>query len=846
MISLVRAGSALSVGGWVLAVTTMTWAALDEGFFLAGAGQSDYAIVVPADAIPAENYAAGELATFLEKITGARLPMVKDDTEPRPHEIVLGPTNRRLPALGVTLPADRWGRDGFVLRTVGPHLVLAGDRPRGTLYAVYEFLERQGVRFFAPDVTRLPAQPDLTCPPLDEVHTPAFEGRGFMSWAVQQSDNDWAVRLRYNSPWWGQWREERGGHLRYGFAPHSFFSIIPPEKYFKDHPDWFSEINGERTPGGQLCLTNPELLEEVVRVLRERMVKAPEVRLWDVSQMDNLGYCRCPQCTALAEAEGSQSGPIIHFLNALAERLEPEFPDHLFTTFAYAYGVEPPQRVKARRNVGVRICTSGKDCLRPIAADSPVEANRRVAAQFAGWAEHAENLLVWDYGTNFADYLDIFPDYYTWRPNFRFYRDHRVRIVDLQGSYSAPLGELCFLRAYVVAKLLWDPDRDDRALIREYCEGVYGAAGDLVVQFLDFCVTAAQASHGTEPMLVSGWEFNKGGYRYEDLQAWRDRFEQALAAEADSVRRRHLKLLLVPIYKDLVYLGQPQLVETQSGLRPDREISEDYRRSVDRLFELGRDLGIERYREGAGDFATLEQETRALMREHPYVFLRSPALSVRTVPGSGGGINLVQSPPDAGPPLMRLYETYVGARWHDPGWCEPYRIEESSPTKLRLVATLSGNVELERIYELVAPTTLQITEKVTNRAAEEMVKPLYTNHVFPMESREAEQVYIRQPDGSWQRGRHPQGRYEQMGWLGYEKGGGWALINRNTGRGVVVRFRPEDVAVLGFWVDNNFSLQLTTPPYRLKQNQSATRIHSISFLGPEEAIAIARDGSENK
>jgi len=164
--------------------------------------------------------------------------------------------------------------------------------------------------------------------------------------------------------------------------------------------------------------------------------------------------------------------------------------------------------------------------------------------------------------------------------------------------------------------------------------------------------------------------------------------------------------------------------------------------------------------------------------------------------------------------------------------------EESFPTRLRMVASLSGNVELERTYELVAAKTLQITEKVTNRSPEQMLKPLYTNHIFPLESRGAEQVYIRRPDGTWQPGRYPEGRYEQMGWLGYEKGGGWALINRNTGRGVEVRFRPEDVAILGFWVDNNFSLQLTTPPYRLDQAQSATRVHSIRFLGPEESAEI--------
>ncbi len=805
---------------------------------LVTAGHSDYVVVTPADALPAETYAASELVVYLQQLTGAELAVVQDDAPLAPHEIILGSTNRRLAALALTLPADRWGRDGFSLRTAGERLILAGDRPRGTLYAVYDFLERQGVRFFAPDVTLVPRRPSLTCPPLNEVQRPAFEGRGFMSWAVQQSDNDWAVRLRYNSPWFGQWQEERGGHLRYGFGPHSFFTIIPPERYFQDHPEWFSEIDGQRTPGGQLCLTNPDLRDEVVRLLRERMAQLPDVWLWDISQVDNLSYCRCPRCSALADAEGSQSGPIIHFLNAIAERLEGEFPEAMFTTFAYAYGVEPPKQVQARRNVGVRICTYDKDCLRPLAADSPVEASRKMAAEFEGWAEHAQNLLVWDYGTNFADYLDIFPDYYTWGPNFRYYRDHHVRIVDMQGSYSVPWGELGYLRAYVMGKLLWDPEQDDRALIREYCDGVYGPAGKLVAQFLDFCVTAARAAHENKAMVASGWEFNKGGYRYEDLQVWRDRLEAALAAEQDPVRVKHLKLLLLPIYKDMVYVRQPQMVTTATGLKPAGEISEDYRKTVDRLFALGRDLEVVRYREGAGDFDTLEQEVRASLRDHPFVFLRSPTMSVRTLPGSGGLLSLVQTPPDTGPTRMSAYETYVGSRWHDPGWCEPYRLEESTPARLRMTALLSGGMELERTYELTAATTLQITEKLTNRSPGQLVKPFLSNHIFPLESREAEALYLRQPDGTWQEDRYPEGRYEQMGWLGYARGGGWALINRKTGRGVVVRFQPEDVAIMGFWVDNNFSFQLTTPPYRLDKDESATRVETIQFLSPEESTLL--------
>ncbi|MCH8962875.1 MAG: DUF4838 domain-containing protein, partial [Bacteroidetes bacterium] len=46
---------------------------------------------------------------------------------------------------------------------------------------------------------------------------------------------------------------------------HSYYHYLPPVQYFKDHPEWYSLVDGERvSSGGQLCLTNPEMLQELV------------------------------------------------------------------------------------------------------------------------------------------------------------------------------------------------------------------------------------------------------------------------------------------------------------------------------------------------------------------------------------------------------------------------------------------------------------------------------------------------------------------------------------------------------------------------------------------------------
>ena len=41
------------------------------------------------------------------------------------------------------------------------------------------------------------------------------------------------------------------------------------------------------------------------------------------------------------------------------------------------------------------------------------------------------------------------------------------------------------LRAWFIARLLWDPTQDPQALIHEFCDGYYGAAGPDIVAYLD-------------------------------------------------------------------------------------------------------------------------------------------------------------------------------------------------------------------------------------------------------------------------------------------------------------------------------------------------------------------------
>lgn len=433
------------------------------------------------EATPAERTAARELAAHLRLITGAEFEVreTADVAAVPPRAILIGP-GALSRAIFPGVPLDALPAEGYVMRTQGERLLLAGGRPRGTLYAVYRFLQEQGgVRWWTPWATNLPAQPTLRVPDLEARGEPAFEYREPFWFAG--FDPVWKARNGAN----GENRRippEFGGCVRYkGFA-HTFYPLVPPELHFATHPEWYSLINGQRThERAQLCLANPVLRDFVVGRVKEWLREAPDANIISVTQNDWYGACQCAECKAIDDAEGSPAGSMITFVNYIAERIEPEFPHVAVDTFAYQYTRKPPNTVRPRPNVIVRLCSIECNFREPL--DHP--SNAAFLADLAGWAKICQRLYIWDYTTDFSNYLLPHPNWFTLGANVRLFQQYGVRGVFEQGGYQGFGGEMGELRAWVLAQLLWNPRQDDRALIREFLEGYYGPAAGPIGKYLE-------------------------------------------------------------------------------------------------------------------------------------------------------------------------------------------------------------------------------------------------------------------------------------------------------------------------------------------------------------------------
>ena len=435
---------------------------LISAFFYAGA--FEFGVVLPSDAVPAEKTAGRELRKYLSEIS-VRTRVSSSRTSFR---FFLGQSPAIAEKLGIGDFASL-RPDEILLRRIGNDFYLTGARPRGTLYAVYTFLEDFcGMRFLAPDETLYPTHFSFS-DTLNFRYAPRFIMREVPFPSLRLS-NDFAAKRKVNGHW-QKTSEEWGGHETIlGFC-HTFSELMPPDKYAKEHPEYYSEINGVRRPvGNQLCLSNSQMRAELIRNIRALLRKNPSAKIISVSQNDNNDYCRCQACNLLAERfGGTQSGILIDCLNEIAGALEKEFPNVYFETLAYAYSVEPPQNIRPRRNVIVRLCADSCDYGQPL--NSPANSVFRDA--LTNWSRLTKRLMVWNYVSLFGNHLIPNPNWGLHGVNLRFFRDHGVIAVFNQAG-GGDCGDFAPLRAYVNSKLLWNPDLDEQMLIDEFLPGYYG------------------------------------------------------------------------------------------------------------------------------------------------------------------------------------------------------------------------------------------------------------------------------------------------------------------------------------------------------------------------------------
>jgi hypothetical protein len=452
---------------------------------------SDYVIVHGANCGASELNAANTLQGYIAQICGVTLPVVTDANAPQAKEIIVGKTNREVGG-GYTVDRASLGDEGLMIKTVGQKLIIAGGEKRGTLYGVYTFLEEVlGCHWYTSTLIVIPHMDDLKIPvDINITEKPTFEYRE-TDW-LSPHDQTYSIANKLNGNTYRQLSDAQGGTMGYtgGFCHTLTNSILPASQYFATHPEYYAWNSDTKTRDpNQLCLTNPDVLRLVIQQVRDILAANPNTQIISLTQNDNGDYCTCDNCKAIDAYEGSHSGTLIHFVNAVADAIKDDYPNVAIDTFAYQYTRKPPLHVVPRANVIVRLC-SIECCFAHPLSDTNCADNANFNSDLLGWQKLCNRIYIWDYTTNYSNFLGPFNNFGVIQQNMQFFAENNVKGIYEEGNYMASQcnAEFAELRAYMLAKLLWNPNLDYDKTMNDFLRAYYGKGWQYVREYIDMTI----------------------------------------------------------------------------------------------------------------------------------------------------------------------------------------------------------------------------------------------------------------------------------------------------------------------------------------------------------------------
>lgn len=455
-------------------------------------GQTDYAIVLPAGYGETLDFAAAELSDRFAEATGFELPVMTDEglsfTEDGRY-ISLGGTTLAAGA-GIAAGSELTSA-GYIIRTSGMSVFVAGGGDTGTLNGVYGLLgELFGYEYFAEDCYALAKDMrDVRLMQYDIREIPDFEfnaaGYGYLD-----SDVTLLRRLRMVNyiPMFGY---VNGGLM------HNSFNWLDPAEHKAAHGAWYSD------DGTQLCYTAhgkaaeyEAMVETAFEQLKAALIEDGDMTRVILAHQDTQTWCGCDACTASLAKYHANAASVVRFINRIMEMTEAWFAgegaayERDLTLYLLAYhqtNAAPVEydeatgayravddTVRMRDDVGVWFAETNGDYTIPFTEG----INAQYAANLQGWAALTDNLLFWNYSSNVTHYLAPYNSFNITQLNYKFAKQNKVSLMFDQASTSekGAVTGWAALKVYLSSKLAWNVNADVEALTDAFFTNYFGPA----------------------------------------------------------------------------------------------------------------------------------------------------------------------------------------------------------------------------------------------------------------------------------------------------------------------------------------------------------------------------------
>lgn len=539
-------------------------------------------LIIPKTASEYEVFAAEELKEFLHTVSDVNAVIIEEHGRylSKPF-ISVGATEFFEDVNGIDL-LNEVGEDGYRIISSNDSAYICGGAGQGTIFGVYRFLkEFFNLKIYTETVYTYDFKPfNLSSRDIIEKPDIPMRALGIYPVHLEKREPDmgskrycYRMRLRQIDEGWG-------------INNHCYFRVLPPSKYRKDHPEWYSK-NCK-----QLCLTNDSARAEYVKNMKEIILSTPEDSLYMIGMEDTLEQCDCPKCKEIIDKYG-YSSLTLSFCNAVAKELnawlKKEYPKRkvYFFTFAYVWAIEPPvkkcgkgyklldENLKIEENLGVLIAplyTSTNYHWNDERAMEALTTNyygKRIPLVdiFNGWRAVVNHIAVWSYNHNFSEYMAPMPMWNGLKENFNYFKELGAIHVFMEAGTD----ERCNfseMKIFVCSNLMWNTNLSQDDLIKEFMSVYFkGAEGELYEYFTDIHKHAEwlKETFNREMIFVQFDDepnkrlLEKRFFPKDVLLKWLDLFRKALSYRLDDQVIERVKLESLPVIFTLLYFYAKEL-----------------------------------------------------------------------------------------------------------------------------------------------------------------------------------------------------------------------------------------------------------------------------------------------
>ncbi len=470
---------------------------------------------------PAKNArtAANELQKYVERISGARLPISGDSIPISGCIVLVGKSRLTDDIPNLRIPSGRTKNlreEGFVIRTHGSRLVLAGNDAEpylGTRYAVIEFLHRLGVRWFMPGEMGevIPKMSTIAVGRLNITQRPDFPMRDFWEHArgnMAKECAEWKIHNKMNPR----------SHDVFGVPSDGSVSKFLPKDRFDEHPDWFALNKDGTRSKDHPCMTSEGMIKHFVGCIKAEAREGKAVTAF--APVDGNPRCWCENCARIGnsfdgfgansrdpEPEYSISNEWFYFVNRILIEVNKEFPDHIIATNGYANRDIPPEmppEIQFNPSQNLTIMFANIAACTIHAYDDPkCWQMHRQGQMIRQWCRLSDKVWIYNYNyTMLVHKGTITPMVHRIRRNIPLLKEWGV--VGFFDQDEADFALSGIPTRLIRARLEWDVETDVDAVLDDFFEKWFGKAASPMKAYYDVLENAFEKApqHGHEDVIL--------------------------------------------------------------------------------------------------------------------------------------------------------------------------------------------------------------------------------------------------------------------------------------------------------------------------------------------------------